>query len=136
MASVDPNFKASIFNYNQPLVIATNRNSAFIYGVRLRYQSGGYAAGTVLAENTTDLRYQAYNDSGSSGINTAKAILFQAYAAEDFDGTASTSSTLAVAIFGGCSVFKDNLTGYDANALTDLGGKLITLADSTVLLKF
>lgn len=136
MASVDARFNGSIFRFDQPLVIAMNRSSAVLVGVRLRYQSGGYAAGTVLARNTTDGFYQAYNDAGSSGINTAACILFEAHAAEDFDGTASTSTTTAVGIFGGCAVYKDRLTGYDANALTDLKGRIIIGASSDELILF
>lgn len=135
MASVDANFKSSIFRFDQPLVIAMNRSSAVLIGLRLKYQSGGYAAGTVLARNTTDGLYQAYDDGGASGIDTAACVLFEAHAAEDFDGTAATSTTTAVGIFGGCAVYKDNLTGYDANALTDLKGRVVkgTTGDDLVL---
>lgn len=136
MASVDANFKGSIFRFDQPLVIAMNRSSAVLIGVRLRYQSGGYAAGTVLARNTTDGFYQAYNNSGSSGIDTAACILFEAHPAEDFDGTGSTSTTTAVGIFGGCAVYKDRLTGWDANAKTDLSAREIIGGTGDTLLLF
>lgn len=136
MASIDVSFNGSAFRFNQPLVIAMNRSSAVLIGIRVRYQADGYLAGTILARNTTDTFYQAYNDAGSSGINTAACILFEALAAEDFDGTASTSTTAAVGIFGGCAVYKDNLTGYDANALTDLGGRVIVGANGDSLILF
>lgn len=136
MASIDVKFNGSIFRFDQPLVIAMNRSSAILLGIRLRYQSNGYLAGTVLARNTTDGWYQAYNDAGSSGIDTAACILFEGHAAEDFDGTAATSSTAAVGIFGGCAVYKSRLTGYDANALTDLKGRIIIGGNSEELIVF
>jgi hypothetical protein len=136
MASTDVNFNGSVFRFDQPLVIAMNRQSAYLLGIRLRYQADGYAAGTVLARNTTDGLYQAYDDGGSSGINTAACVLFDKKAAEDFDGTASTSTTTAVGIFGGCAVYKDRLTGYDANALTDLKGRVIKGATGDDLVLF
>lgn len=136
MASTDANFKGSIFRYDQPLVIAMNRQSAYMVGLRLKYQSGGYAAGTVLARNTDDGLYQAFDNGGASGIDTATCILFEAHPAEDFDGTAATSTTTAVGIFGGCAVYKDKLTGYDSSILTDLKGRLIKGATGDDLLLF
>lgn len=136
MSSIDPNFKSSIHRYDQKLVIAGNRHTAIILPVRLKYQADGYEAGTLLARNTTDGLYQAYNDAGSSGINTAACVLLEAFAEEDFSGEESTDSTLATAVFGSCVLYKNNLVGYDANGLTDLKGTLITLPDSTVLMKF
>lgn len=136
MASVDANFKGSIFRYDQPLVIAMNRSSAVLVGVRLKYQSGGYLAGTILARNTADGYYQAYSNAGGSGTDTAACVLFEAHAAEDFDGTAATSTTAAVGIFGGCAVFKDRLTGYDSSALSDLQGRIIKGASGDDLILF
>lgn len=136
MASLTPQFKAPIFSYNQPLVIASNRNTAFIYGIRLRYQADGYAAGTILARNTTDDMYQAYDSGGSSGTDVAAAILTDAYAEGDFTSDASSGFTLANGIFGGCSVYKAQLTGYDADVLTDLSARIIVVEGGVELLKF
>lgn len=136
MGRLDVNFNGSIFRKNFPMVIATNRASAVLLPVRVRYQANGYIAGTVLARNTTDGWYQAYNDGGSSGINTARCVLFESLEAQDFDGTASTSSTTAVGIFGGCTVYKDKLVGYDAAAGVDLSVKEIIDATGVTTLKF
>lgn len=136
MGSIDVNFNGEIFRYDQPLVIATNRASAVLLGVRLRYDSDGYLAGTVLARNTTDGYFQAYDSGGSSGTDTAACILFENHPVEDFDSTASTGSTVAVGIFGGCAVYKDRLTGFDSDALTDLGGREITGANGETLVLF
>ena len=124
MGSLDVKFKGSIFHKDFPMVIATNRASAVLLPVRLRYQANGYVAGTLLARNTTDGWFQAYNDGGSSGINTASCVLFESIAPEDFDGANATGSTTAVGIFGGCTLYQNKLVGYDANGLTDLGGRL------------
>ena len=136
MASVDAKFDGNIFQFNQPLVIAMNRSSAVLIGVRLRYNSGGYPAGQLLARNTTDGFYQKYASGGSSGTDTAACVLFSAHPVEDFDSTASTGSTASVGIFGGCAVYKDRLTDYDSDALTDLKGRIIIGANGDELILF
>lgn len=136
MSSIDPNFKPEIFRKNQDLVISGNRQTAMLHPVRLRYKSGGYLSGTVLARNTTDGLYDAYANGGSSGTGVAVAVLLDGFAPEDFSGTTASDSTITRALFGGCTVYKDNLTGYHAGILTDLKATLITLADTTVLMKF
>jgi len=136
MGNIDAGFKGEITRYDQPLVIASNRASAILLGVRLRWQAGGYPSGTVLARNTTDGLYQAYASGGASGTGTAACILWTGRKPEDFDGTAATSSTVSQGIFGGCTVYKDRLTGYDAAALTALKGTEIIDASGTSLIKF
>lgn len=136
MGSVTPNFQAPIFEYNQPLVIASNRNTAMIYGISLRYQANGYKAGTILARNTTDGKYQAYDAGGASGIDAAIAILLDAYAPEDFTDATANGYTLANGLFGQATVYKSALTGYDSAALGDLNGKLIFVDGGIELLKF
>lgn len=136
MAAVDANFNGNIFQFNQPLVIAMNRSSAVLIGLRLRYDGDGYPAGQVLARNTTDGWYQKYDSGGSSGTDTAACILFEAHPAEDFDSTASTGSTAAVGIFGGCAVYKDRLADYDADVLTDIKGRIVIGANGDELILF
>lgn len=137
MTTLDPNFNPEIFRKNFKQVIAKNRQLASLAPVRLAYSASGYAPGTVLARNTTSGLYQAYNNSGSSGIDTAAAILDAQIDVEDFAGDTSQLSggVLAQALFGG-EVFKDALVGYDANALTDLKGREYTDATGTTIVKF
>jgi hypothetical protein len=136
MGRVDLTFNGSIFRKDFPVIIATNRASAIMLALRVRYQADGYIAGTVMARNTTDGWFQAYDDGGSSGINTARCVLFESLAVEDFDAETALGSTTAVGIFGGCLLYKDKLVGLDANAETDLGAKTIIDASGTTLLKF
>lgn len=136
MSSIDVKFSGEIFRKDFPLVIASNRASAILRPVRLRYNSGGYLAGTVISRNTTDGFYDKYVDGAASGLGTANAILFEAHPVEDFDSTASTGSTIATGIFGGCVVYQDNLTGYDAAAGVDLNAKAFIDASGVNLLRF
>lgn len=136
MGRIGADFNGSIFAKDFPIIIATNRASAILNPVRLRYNADGYAAGTVLARNTTDGLFQAYDDGASSGLNTASCVLFEPHGAEDFDSTASTGSCMAVGIFGGCTLFEAKLVGLDANAKTDLGAKSIIDATGVTTLKF
>lgn len=136
MGKIDISFNGSVFRKDFPMVIATNRASAVLLPIRMRYAAAGYVAGTVLAQNSVDNLFEAYNDAGSSGLNTAKCILFESLNASDFDSTASTGSTTAVGIFGGCTVYKDKLVGYDAAALVDLAGREITDATGVTTILF
>ena len=115
---------------------ATNRASAILLPVRVRYQANGYVAGTVLARNSVDGWFQAYANGGASGLDTASCVLFESLSASDFGGTTAQDSTTAFGIFGGCTVYKDKLVGYDADAGTDLGAKEITDATGVTTLKF
>lgn len=136
MAAIGANFNPNIFHKDNPIIIATNRASAILNPVRLRYNASGYPAGTVLARNTTDGLFERYDDGASSGLNTASCILFEGHPVEDFDGTGATGSCMAAGIFGGCTVFEDKLLGLDANAKTDLGAKTIIDATGVKTLKF
>lgn len=136
MGKIGADFNANVFSKDYPIVIATNRSSAILNPVRLRYQADGYAAGTVLARNTTDGLFQAYDDAGSSGTNTAACVLFEPHDVGDFDGTGATGSTMAVGIFGGCTLFEAKLVGLDAAAKTDLGARSIIDATGVTTLKF
>ncbi len=136
MGAVGANFDSEIFRKDYPIVIATNRHSAILLPVRLAYHADGYVAGQLLAQNSTSKRYVKYNLSGASGEDTAKAVLFESKPTDDFDSTASTGSTMAVAIFGGCTLYKDKLLDYDADALTDLKARLIEDASGASLFMF
>jgi hypothetical protein len=137
MATIGASFNPSAFHKDWPIIIAGQRQNAILLPVRLRYDSGGYMPGQFLARNTVDGYYQKYNDSGSSGINTASAILFDQHPVEDFDGTASTDTCMGVGIFGGgVLLYSDRLVGGDANGIADLGLKQITDATGVVTYKF
>jgi hypothetical protein len=139
MPNVDANFVSEVLRHDDAAVIAANRQHAIFLGVRLAYQSAGYAAGTVLAKNTTDGLHYPYDDNGSSGLNTADCVLEQAVRATDFPGTGATiaSSALAPAIWGGGVVmYYDRLVGIDANGVTDLGGRRVTDVSGVNLMIF
>jgi hypothetical protein len=136
MASLDVKFNSEVFRKDHPMVIATNRQSAVLLPVRVKWKSGGYAAGTVLARNTTNGVYETYVDGTGSGIGTAACVLFEQLAAEDFDAQSAAGSTTAVGIFGGCTVYVDKLVGLDAAAKTDLGAREIVDATGVATLKF
>lgn len=133
MSSIDAKFNSEIFRKNQPMIIAQDRHLAVLDPVRLAYNASGYKAGTVLGRNTNSGYYEAYNNSASSGLDTARCVLFEEHPVEDFES--STGTVAAVGIFGGI-LYKDNLTGLDANGETDLSAKTIIDANSINLLKF
>lgn len=136
MGRIDVNFSGSIFRKDYPMVIATNRASAILNPVRLRYKAGGYAAGTVLARNTTDGWYDEYLSAMASGLDTAACVLFESLGESDFDGAAATGSTTAVGIFGGCTLYKDKMPNWDSAAETTLGAREIIDATGVTTIKF
>lgn len=136
MASIGASFNGSVFSKDFPMVIATNRASAVLLPVRLRYDSDGYVAGDTLARNTTDGWYDKYDGGGSSGLDVAKCFLFESHPVADFDAENATGSTMAVGIFGGCTLYYSKLGGVDSGAVTDVGGKVIIDATGVELLKF
>ncbi len=101
MAAIGASFNGSVFSKDFPIVIATNRSSAVLLPVQLRYVAGGYVAGQTLARNTTDGYFQKYASSGGSGTDTARCFLFESHGEEDFDLATALGTTMAVGIFGG-----------------------------------
>lgn len=133
MANIDAKFSGEIFRKDFPMVIAQNRQLASLLPVRLAYNSGGYVAGQVLARNSVSGQYANYNNSGSSGLDTASCVLFESHDVTEFES--ATGSLTAVGIFGG-EVFKDKLVGLDAPGITDLAAKTIIDATGINVLKF
>lgn len=136
MASLDVKYNSEVFRKDHPMVIATNRQSAVLLPVRVKWKSGGYQAGSVLARNTSNGVYESYVDGTGSGVGTAACVLFEALAEGDFDAQSAAGSTTAVGIFGGCTVYVDKLVGLDAAAKVDLGAREIVDATGVATLKF
>lgn len=130
MGNIDAGFKPEIFRKNHPVILACNRHQALLLPVRLRYQSGGYLAGQVLARNTVDGLFQPYVDGAASGTGDAAGILH-----DDIDMPTADESQTAIGIFGG-QVYESKLTGLDAAAKVDLKSRSITDAEGTTILKF
>jgi len=131
-----------IFRKDFKVVLAIKRELAVILPVRLaphRDVSQDYQAGEVLAQynssagalNGLFVNY-LQTDSGS-GRNTATCILM--IDVIDQALTSAASGELAPAIFGGI-VYQNSLVGSDANALSNLGAKVITDATGFSLVKF
>lgn len=133
MSSIDVGFSGEISRKDHPMILSSNRQLASILGVRLAYNSAGYPAGQVLALNSVSGLYDKYNDSASSGLDTARGVLLRSVEEKDF--VSSGDSQAAQVVFGG-EVFKSKLTGLDANAETDLDARTITVAGGTQILKF
>lgn len=137
MGKIGAQFDGEIFRKDHPMVIATNRHTAILLPVRLRYDADGYLAGHVLARNSGDGLFQKYDDgTAASGIDTAVSVLFESHPVDDFVGATGSASVMGVGIFGGCVLYEDKLEGLDANAKTDLGMTSIVDASGTNLVKF
>lgn len=136
MGAIGASFSGNVFSKDFPMIIATNRASAVMLPVRLRYDSDGYVAGQTLARNTVDGWFEKYDGGGSSGLDVAKCFLFESHPVADFDAENATGSTMAVGIFGGCTLYYDKLVDLDSNGVTDVGGRVIIDATGVELLKF
>lgn len=133
MASNDAKTSQQIFRKDNPIILACNRHQAMLLPIRLAYNASGYKTGRVLARNSTSGFYQNYDDLAASGLNTAKAILFEDVPVEQFADSSDTQ--LARGIFGG-KVFEDKLLGLDANGKVDLLSRSIVDATGAQILTF
>lgn len=131
MGNITPDYKPSIFRQDYPQVLACNRQFATLLPVSAAYRSGGYRWGQVMGRNSTSGLYEAYNDSASSGLNTAACVLLNSI---DF-GSATGGNQMAVGCFGG-EVYTAQLSGLDAAAIVDLGGRVIVDATGVSIFKF
>jgi len=84
---------------------------------------GDLSAGTVIAQLSASGLYAEYDDTQTDGRETAVGILLQ-----DIDSSKGDQPYLIA--FGG-TFYKANLTGLDANAITDLGGKTVKVSDNS-----
>jgi len=86
-------------------------------GVTLKSGQGTLVAGTVLGKETATKKYLAYNDSDSpSGIGVARGILRQT--------VDTTGGDVAGNIVVSGILKNDQITGEDANAITDLNARV------------
>lgn len=134
--NLDAKVKGEIFRQDHPIILATNRHLATLLPVRLVYDASGYEAGRAVARLTSGPNsglYTKYNNAGASGADVCAGVLFAPVEAADFPST--TGTAVARCIFGG-EVFNSKLVGMDANGITDLGGRVITDASGTAILKF
>lgn len=120
-SSRDAANSTEIFRKDHPIILACNRHQALILPIRIKAKPADdtkYAAGTVMAKNSVDGFFYAYNDAGASGLNVAKCILLH----DVFPAVLNTD--MGDAAFGGV-VWYDKLVGIDAAGITDLGGRRI-----------
>ena len=130
MSAIGSKFDGEIFRKDHPIVIALNRHHATILPIRLAYDAGGYVAGQVLGQNSVDSSYADYGDSASSGLDTARCVLFESHGVEDFPS--ATGTIISRGIFKG-TLFKDKLTGLTSAAIADFAGKTWVGADGVNL---
>ncbi len=135
MGSIDARFSGSIYRKNWNQVIATDRHLAKIAGVRVAWQSSQVIAGTVLGRVTATGFYKPYNDSNSDGSQTAVGVTLDDIDFEAASGASGIGTQAARLCYGGV-VYKDNLTGLDSAAETDLKAREIVDASGTTLLSF
>jgi hypothetical protein len=136
MGSIDAGFKPEVFRKDFPQIIATNRWTAKLLGVRLAYDSDGYIAGQVLARNNVSGLFQKYDDGGASGLDEAMCVLYESHPVNDFSPQEVGGTTVGVGIFGGCTLYEDKLIDLDEDAKTSLAGKTIIDASGVELFSF
>lgn len=127
------NFNPQIFRKDYPAILAKNAHLASLAGIVLKYLSAGYSAGQVLARNSVSGLYEKYNPAGSSGTDTAAAILMDDVPVETFASSGDTAATRG--IFAG-EVYESKLIDLDADAKTDLKSRSYIDATGVTVLKF
>lgn len=122
MSSADAVVNNEIFRQDQTALIAMKRETAVMMPGRMLYDAAGYPAGQVVARYTSGVNsglFGKYNDAGASGLQTAYGILAEPLA------DAASGSNVAKSILVSGYVFQSKLTGLDAAAIVDLGGRSI-----------
>lgn len=132
MTNLDAQFNGSIFRRSFPQIIATNVHLATLLGVRLAFDSGGYAAGVCLARRTDGL-FVKYTNGGASGTGTAVAFLYAPVDVSDFPST--TGTVLERGVFTG-ELVDSLLTGNDATADGQLSARRFTGSDGITIYSF
>lgn len=78
--------------------------------------------GLTVAQYTSGdniVKWGAYNDAGSAGMQTAKGLLKHTVTMRDAAG--DVQNTIGIVVIGGdCLIEEDNVHGLDANGKTDL----------------
>lgn len=137
MSSIDARYNSEIFRKNHPIILAIRRELAVILPGRLDNVSADYAAGQVVARDTSDGLFKKWSAVSGGTYDTVSVLLEDAAYPEDFvEGeTGVTGSALARICTAGY-VFKDKLTELDAQAISDMAAKTIVGAGGTNILKF
>lgn len=102
---------------NDPTAILASGAGYVTVQVTIKSGEGELDKGTVLGVETASEKYVAYDDGAADGSEVAKAIL-----ADTVDAT--SSDQLVHAYIRGV-FYVSKLTGYDAAALVDLGGRRV-----------
>lgn len=93
-------------------------------GVTLGSGVGVLAAGTVLAQKTSDKKYYPYNNSGTGGLDVARGVLRRPCDT----GTTASAANDQVSNMVIAGILKYGMVvGADAAALTDLGATVDTV---------
>jgi hypothetical protein len=127
---LDFSTKQEIFRHNSPTLIARNRHLASLMGVRVAYDAAGYAAGVLLARNSTSGLYQKYSDVGASGTDVAVGICYG-----DVPADAASGTDVAQMLVKG-EVYEAKLSGLDAAAKVDLKSRSIVDGFGNTILIF
>lgn len=121
MGDMTPHFNGAIFRQDHPQILACQRHLATIIPTMFTQSgSGMLEAGTVVARNSVSGFYEEYDNGASSGLDTAVGVTL-----DDLDFPAATGGTKALRVCVGGRVYKDKLTGLDANAETDLKARTV-----------
>lgn len=99
--------------YTGEFIVSEGNGSISREEVIIAAAAGAMVAGTVLGKITASGKYKEYNNANSDGTETAVAILYD-------NVPDSASDQKAVVIARLAEVQQSELTGYDANAKTEL----------------
>ncbi len=117
-----PGFTSPTSTYTDPEILYST--AGFTQkGVTLAPGQGVLAAGTLLAQKTSDKLYYAYNNSGTGGLDTARGVLRR----PADTGTSNTGPAQQGNLVIQGILKLNQLVGVDAAALTDLGATVDTV---------
>jgi len=119
------------YTFDTPFIYDVN--SIITANVTFIGKSGGSAkieAGTLVGMITASKKYQVYATANDDGTGVAVGILIT-----DIPALAENAIATGTIAIGG-SLVKENLTGYDADAKTDLGAREVVMDANKTLVIF
>lgn len=130
---MDIKFSGEIFRKNIENIVARNPQKLSVSPTRLAYDSDGYEAGQLLAQNNVSDLFQKYDSGGSSGLDTAACVLLHDVPVEAFESSSDTK--LARSAIGG-ELYADKLIDDDSGSDTDLKARRFTGSDGVEIFIF
>ena len=124
-----PTYNGEIFRKDHLMIFASNRHLASIKAINVT-PAEAHTPGQIMARDDGDGVFKKFS-AVSGGSYTSVCVLMDEVTTDEGDG----SKAILRGIFSG-ELYKSALLDYNATALSDMGGKIVTDAQGDEILHF